>query len=169
MIAATLKTGVRFEYEYEANTGRCQRTWGPKGLYAISVTTDKAAHTTLVDGEEPRVITWNDLGYATREALPDGTILTESAYDEDGNLVARVNGAGEGEQYWYDARGNRTRVIDAAGNATTWEYDDRDLPLKKTTADGLVTEYAHDDKGALVAIRYPWGITHTLSYDGSGR
>lgn len=169
MTSTTLKTGVRFEYEYEANTGRCQKTWGPKGLYAISITTDKASKTTFVDGEEPRVITWNNLGFATREALPDGTVLTESAYDEDGYLVARVNGAGEGEQYWYDARGNRSHVIDAAGNTTTWEYDERDLPLRMTTADGLVTEYAHDDKGARVGIRHPSGLTYALSYDDRGR
>jgi RHS repeat-associated protein len=169
MTSATLKTGVRFEYEYEANTGRCQKTWGPKGLYAISITTDKASKTTFVDGEEPRVITWNDLGFATREALPDGTVLTESAYDEEGYLVARVNGAGEGEQYWYDARGNRAHVIDAAGNRTTWEYDERDLPLRMTTADGLVTEYAHDDKGARVGIRHPSGLTYAMSYDDRGR
>ena len=169
MTAATLKTGVRFEYEYEANTGRCLKTWGPKGLYAITLTADKASKTTHVDGEEPRIITWNELGFATREALPDGTVLTESAYDEDGFLVARVNGAGEGEQYWYDARGNRTHVVDAAGNATVWEYDGRDLPRRKTTADGLVTEYTHDDKGARVGVRHPSGLTYDLSYDDRGR
>jgi hypothetical protein len=27
----------------------------------------------------------------TREALPDGTVLEERAYDEDGLLVAKVN------------------------------------------------------------------------------
>ncbi len=94
MVVAGLKTGVRFQYEYEANTGRCKKTWGPKGLYAIELTVDKAARTTFVDGEESRVITWNDQGLATREALPDGTVLVERAYDDDGFLVAKVNGAG---------------------------------------------------------------------------
>ncbi|MEO5728701.1 MAG: DUF6531 domain-containing protein, partial [Byssovorax sp.] len=88
MVVAGLKTGVRFQYEYEANTGRCKKTWGPKGLYAIELSVDKAARTTRVEGEEPRVITWNDQGLATHEALPDGTVLVERAYDDDGFLVA---------------------------------------------------------------------------------
>jgi YD repeat-containing protein len=142
MTAAVIKTGARFQYEYEANTGRCKKTWGPNGLYAIELRTDKAAKTTYVDGEEPRIITWNDQGLATRIALEDGTVLGENAYD-DGFLVARVNGAGEGEQYWYDERGNQVRVLDALGNTVTVEYDDRDLPVRRTTSDGQITTYTH--------------------------
>ena len=169
MVVAGLKTGVQFQYEYEANTGRCKKTWGPKGLYAIELTVDKAARTTAVDGEEPRIITWNDQGLATRHALPDGSILEETAYDDDGLVVAEVNGAGEGEQHWYDERGNRIRVIDALGNATTWEYDARDRPTKKVSADGLATEYAHDDRGALTSITHPSGERYALSHDERGR
>ena len=169
MTAVTIKAGERFQYEYEKNTGRCRKTWGPKGLYAIELSADRTARTTSVDGAEPRVITWNDLGLATREALPDGTVLQETAYDEDGNVVARVNGSGEGDQSWYDAHGNRTRVVDAMGNVTAWEYDANDLPLRMTTHDGLVTTYVHDEKGALTQVRYPTGMTYALTYDERGR
>jgi RHS repeat-associated protein len=168
MTAATLKTGTTFHYEYEANTGRCQKTWGPKGLYAIDLTTDRVARQTHVEGEEPRIITWNDQGLALREALPDGTVLEERAYDDDGLLVALVNGAGEGEQYWYDQRGNRVRIVDAAGNATTWDYVD-DLPTRRVTADGLVTDFTYDAKGALAMVKYPSGQVCSLSYDDRGR
>ncbi|MEO5731921.1 MAG: RHS repeat-associated core domain-containing protein, partial [Byssovorax sp.] len=163
-----IKTGVRFQYEYEANTGRCKKTWGPKGLYAIELRTDKAAKTTHVDGEEPRIITWNEQGLATREALPDGTILEESAYDEDGLLIAKVNGAGEGEQSWYDERGNRVQTVDAAGNTTSTEYED-DLPRKLVTPDGLVTEYFYDARGALTVVATPSGQRYSLTYDDRGR
>jgi RHS repeat-associated protein len=169
MIAAGLKTGVRFQYEYEENTGRCRKTWGPKGLYAIELTVDKARRTTIVEGEEPRIITWNDQGLATREALPDGTTLVERAYDDDGLLVAEVNGAGEGEQLWYDERGDRCRVVDAMGNVTTWEYDDRSRPLKQVSAAGLTTEYTHDEKGSLTGVLFPSGERYALGYDSSGR
>ncbi|MEO7592154.1 MAG: hypothetical protein ABI134_13150, partial [Byssovorax sp.] len=168
MIAATIKTGARFQYEYQENTGKCQKTWGPKGLYAIELRIDPAAKTTYVEGEEPRIISWNEQGEATRIALPDGTVIEETAYDDDGFLVARVNGAGEGTQYWYDARGNRIRTVDASGNVTAIEYDERDLPTKRTTADGLVTELAHDDKGALAGMRFPTGELYSLSYDQRG-
>lgn len=169
MTATIIKTGVRFQYEYEANSGRCLKTWGQAGLYAIKLRADRVAKTTYVDGEEPRVITWNDLGLVTREALPDGTVLEEAAYDEDGHLIARTNGAGEGQQSWYDARGSKIRQVDALHNVTAWDYDDRDLPKRRVTAEGLVTEYSHDDKGALSSIRFPSGEICSFSYDGRGR
>ncbi len=168
MTAAVIKTGVRFQYEYEANTGRCKKTWGPKGLYAIELRTDKAAKTTHIDGEEPRIITWNEQGLATRIALDDGTVLGENAYD-DGFLIARVNGAGEGEQYWYDERGNQVHVLDAMGNAVTVDHDDRDLPVRRTTADGQITTYTHDDRGALRGVVHPSGEARSFSYDSRGR
>ena len=71
MIATTIRTGVRFQYEYEENTGKCTKTWGPKGLYAIELRIDQAAKTTYVDGEEPRVITWNEQGVATVASRSD--------------------------------------------------------------------------------------------------
>ena len=169
MVAATIKTGVRFQYEYEANTGRCKKTWGPRGLYALELRADKATRTTHVDSaDEPRVITWNEEGFATREALPDGTILEERAYDE-GHLIARVNGAGEGEQLWYDERGNLARFVDPMGAVTTIDHDARDLPLRKTTPDGLVTTYGYDANGALVRIAHPSGEAYDYVIDERGR
>ncbi|MFS8070033.1 MAG: hypothetical protein ACMG6S_27020, partial [Byssovorax sp.] len=160
--------GVRFQYEYEANTGRCKKTWGPKGLYAIELSVDKAARTTLIEGEEPRIITWNDQGLALRATMLDGTILEERAYDDDGLLIAKVNGAGEGEQYWYDERGNQIRVVDATGGVTSIEYED-DLEMRRTGPDGLVTELTHDDRGALTHVVHPSGMSYAMSYDARGR
>ena len=169
MIAATIKTGARFQYEYEADTGKCKKTWGPKGLYAIELEIDQANKTTYVHGEEPRIISWNDQGVPTRIATPDGTVLEETAWDEDGLLIAKVNGAGEGEQCWYDERGNRVRLVDAAGNATTWEYDERDLPVRRVSSEGHQTTYAHDARGALVGVEYPSGRRVSIVHDERGR
>jgi RHS repeat-associated protein len=169
MVATTLKTDVTFRYEYEADTGRCSRTWGPKGLYDLTFTADLANHKTFADGEEPRVYTVDDAGHVTREALPSGAVLVERAYDQDGFLIAEVNGAGEGTKYWYDARGNLVRAVDAEGGVTAWEYDQRDLPTKRTFPDGRVTAYAQDDKGATTRITYPTGLWLAMTYDSRGR
>ena len=168
MVAATLKNGVRFQYQYEAGTGRCCKTWGPKGLHAVELHADESARTVEVEGEEPRVYAWNEQGLAVREALPDGTVLRERAFDENGWLVAEVNGAGEGTQYWHDARGNVVRTVDAAGNATTWDYE-RDLPVKKTEPDELVTTYGYNEQGSLTSITLPSKLSYTLTYDARGR
>lgn len=169
MVATTLKNGVTFRYTYEPDTGRCNKTWGPNGLYEMSFAADLENHRTFVDGEEPRVYTVDDKEHVTREALPDGRILEEYAYDADGFLVAQVNGAGEGTQYWYDARGNLIREVDAEGAATVWEYEGIDRPARKITADGLVTRYEYDAHEELIRVTYPTGIFYTLDHDRFGR
>ena len=168
MIATTIKTGARFQYEYEADTGKCKKTWGPKGLYAIELEIDQANKTTYVHGEEPRIISWSEHGLATREALPSGEILEERAYDDDGRLIAKVNGAGEGEQYWYDERGNRVRLVDAAGNATTWEHAG-DRQVTRTEPDGAITRMTYDERGALATASLPTGQVYAFSHDRHGR
>ncbi|MBI4700578.1 MAG: DUF4150 domain-containing protein [Deltaproteobacteria bacterium] len=168
MTAAVLKTGVRFQYEYQADTGRCAKTWGPDGLYAVALEVDEAAHVTRAGGEEPREYAWNDQGLVVREATPDGTAIEERAYDDDGLLVAAVNGAGEGVQYWYDERGNRVRTVDAAGNATAVQWE-RDLPRRRILPDGRSIEYAHDDRGALLGARSSEGRSCAFSHDERGR
>ncbi len=169
MTSTQLATGATFYYEYEADTGRCKRTWGPKGLYAIELSYDREAKTTRVSGEEPRVVTWNDQGLATRIALPDGTVLEETAYDEDGYRVAAVNGAGEGEQWYYDDRGLLQRSIDANGNATVWERDANGAPRRRVDPDGCVTALVHDDKGRLISVQKPGALAYALAYDARGR
>lgn len=168
MIATALKTGVRFQYQYESS-GRCVRTWGPDGLYDISMEYDRPSRSTIARGEEPRVYTWDEQGHATREATPDGLILEERAYDEDGLLIAEVNGAGEGMKYWHDARGNRVRAVDAAGNVTAYEYDERDLLVRVVSADGLFTAFGYDDKGAPISVSYASGEHFGFAYDERGR
>lgn len=165
----TLKNGVCFQYAYEANTGRCAKTWGPKGLYALTLSADRAEHTTALEGEEPRLYTWNDDGLVIREATPDGAILSERAYDEDLFLLAETNGAGEGTQLWYDAHGNLCRAVDAGGNVTAWEYDEGDHLVTEVTPDGLVTRYGYDARGAVVAVTLPSGVSFSMTYDARGR
>ncbi|XYH97339.1 DUF6531 domain-containing protein [Sorangium sp. So ce1128] len=168
MVATTIKTGVRFQYAY-GDSGRCVKTWGPEGLYEISLRADPTARTTAVEGEEPRVYAWNEHGLMTREALPDGTMIEERAYDEDCFLVAEVDGEGAGTQHWYDERGNRIRSVDAEGGYTTTAYDERDLPVRRVTPDGLETRFAHDERGALIGVVEPSGRTTWLTWDARGR
>ncbi len=168
MTATTLKNGVRFQYEYQANTGRCAWTSGPNGLHAIELSGDSATRTTRVESDEPKIYTWNERGLVVRVATPDGVVLQERAYDDDGFLLVETNGAGEGTQYWYDDRGNLIRSVDAAGNVTAWEYEN-DRRSKRIAPDGLVTTYGHDSKGSLTSVAVPSGLTYSLTYDEHGR
>ena len=173
MTAAIIKNGTRFGYEYDEQSGRCIRTWGPKGLYRVKLQTDPVAQTTVTDGEEPRVYHWNSQGLMTKEATlgtaetPSVTIR-ERAFDQDAFLIAEVDGAGQGIRFWYDEYGNPIRRVDADDRVTAFEYNDG-LLRKKTEADGLETHYTHDHCGMLTGIRYPSGDTYTISRDRFGR
>ncbi len=169
MIAATIKRGVRFQYQYDPATGRCIHTFGPDGLYDLDLKYDFESKSTYAMGEEPRVYTWDDQGHAVREATPEGIVLEERAYDLDGFLAAEVNGAGHGYQYFYDARGNCNKYIDPYGNTVVIEYDERDFPKRKVDTEGLVTHYAYDERGALQGITLPSGEFYTYGRDEWGR
>ncbi|WP_155798174.1 DUF6531 domain-containing protein, partial [Sorangium cellulosum] len=169
MTATTLKNGERFWYAYEDHVGhRCRKTGGKGGLHEVELRRDARAQTTEVRGEEPRMYTWNVDGLVTRAALPDGTVLWERAYDEDGRLVAETNGAGEGVQTWYDARGNAIREVDALGNETRWEHEG-DQVVRQISPEGLVTQVIRGARGEVSAVLFPAGDAYSFARDARGR
>lgn len=168
MTKKTLKNGVSFYYAYDEKTGWCNRSWGDDGLHTGEIKPDLENRITVLTGDEPRVLHWNQDGLVVREETPDGILIKTSEYDGDQYLVAESNGAGETTRYEYDARGNKVKEIDPAGNVTEWHYED-DLPTIVVRADGLSTRYEHDARGSLVEARYPTGAGYALSYDDRGR
>ncbi|WP_437317248.1 PAAR-like domain-containing protein [Sorangium sp. So ce385] len=168
MIAVRRKSGARFQYAYDDETGRCVRTWGPDGLHEVELYADERTQTTRAESEEPKIYTWDDDGLVTREETTTGVVLAEREYDEDGHVVEERNGAGDTTRFERDARGNLVRLVDPAGNVVAWTYDG-DLPVKRTSPDGLETLYTHDARGSLVGIQYPTGVAYELTYDDRGR
>ncbi|KYG08217.1 hypothetical protein BE21_24965 [Sorangium cellulosum] len=168
MIAARLANGVRFQYAYDDESGRCVRTWGPEGLHEVEIYVDERTQTTRAESEEPKIYTWNDEGLVTREETTTGGVLWERVYDDDCFVVEERNGAGSATRFERDARGNLVRVVDPAGNVTAWTYEG-ELPVKRTGPDGLETLYTHDARGDLTEVQYPTGVTYKLSYDDRGR
>ncbi|WP_437734316.1 restriction endonuclease fold toxin [Sorangium sp. So ce1335] len=167
MTAVRRKSGARFQYAYDDETGRCVRTWGPDGLHEVELYADERTQTTRAESEEPRIYTWDDEGLVTREETTTGVVLEEREFDEDGFLVEERDGAGNTTRFERDERGNLVRVVDPAGNVTAWTYEG-DLPVQRTGPDGLETRYTHDARGNLIEIQYPTGVTYKLSYDGRG-
>jgi RHS repeat-associated protein len=168
MVATTTLSGAEFVYEYDQDSPRCLSSYGPEGLFEIHLERDAEKHVTVTDGEEPRMIAWNHLGLAERVTLPDGTLLDEAAYDGDGLLIAKANGAGEGHQYWYDDGGRRIRAMDPCQQVTAYEFEGDNL-VRVVGPDGHVTRLARDDKGSISTVEYPWGETYFLRYDARGR
>ncbi len=160
--------GAEFVYEYDGDTAACLATYGADGLFEAHFQRDPEKRVTVVDGEEPRVAFWNELGLTERLLLPDGSRLDEAAYDEDGRLIAKANGAGEGWRYWYDVRGNCVQAMDPSQRSMRFEYEG-DRLARVISADGQVTRYAYDDRGSCISAEYPWGERYSIGYDARGR
>jgi RHS repeat-associated protein len=143
-------------------------SYGPEGLFEVHLERDPQKRVTTTHGEEPRVIRWNEQGLAERVELPDGSLLDEAAYDDDGLLIAKANGAGEGWKYWYDARGLRTRALDPCQQTTSFEYA-QDQPVSATGPDGHTTRYAYDERGSVTGVAYAWGERYFFRHDERGR
>ena len=169
LLETTFKNGSRFWHRYDPDNGWCVKTWGENGLHSVELYPDLRKQTTLIGGtEEPKIYTWNAQGVVVRQATHDGDFFREKVFDNDLNLLAEINAAGETTRLEYDARGNKLKAIDAAGNETAWEYAE-DRPVKRIAPGGLVTVYAHGARGELVGVTYPSGQGYSLSYDGRGR
>jgi RHS repeat-associated protein len=169
LVETTLKNGTRFWHRYDAETGWCVKTWGEGGIHSVELYPDLRKRTTLVGGTaEPKTYTWNDKGVVVRQATHDGSFVREKVFDDDLNLLAETNAAGETTRYTYDEHANPARALDAAGNETTWEYVG-DRPLRRIAPGGLVTTYTHDARGELTDISYPSASGYTVAHDGRGR
>ena len=125
----------------------------------------------------------NQLTETVSYSTPQGpsTVVTESTYDADGRVVARVTrqdgvtlATSETE---YDAAGNRVEEIDALGRRTKFVYDDRglmtktlypdDTPADDTDNPRTRTEY--DAAGQVIAEIDELGRATRFVYDRVGR
>src|SRR5690606_17878916 len=148
--------------------GRCVLTQGKKGEWFTELNYDLQRQETAIRSVEPRVYRWNSLGLAERETLPDGTLLEEVAYTEDGHLAVKVDGSGLGHRFVHDEHGNVIEVTNQNGAVRRFTYQD-DLLTSVTDYDGQVTRYSYDDQGALREAVYPNGATYSFTHDERGR
>ncbi|MEZ4462957.1 MAG: hypothetical protein R3F43_00190 [bacterium] len=119
---------------------------------------------------------------------PAGHLLSALRYDENGDLVAEVDGAGRGVTFAYDDGGRNTLIQQADGRrfTTAWDgdtatvtdeatgrqhvttYDPAGFLRGVTLPGGEAVRYAYDVRGYPRRIEGPGGETRLLS-DGEGR
>ena len=98
---------------------------------------------------------------------------TYSAYDELGNLVERVDGAGERLRFEHDARGRVVRRTGAGGAGTSaiddrYRYDGFGRLVVARNAHTTLT-YAYDDLDRALSVTDGVSGTAQLRYDADGR
>jgi YD repeat-containing protein len=105
------------------------------------------------------------------------TLVTTTAYDDNGRAVAVTDAEGHTTRTEYDAAGNRTATIDALGRRTEFRYDERgqlvetiypdDTPADLTDNPRTSSEY--DAAGGETAKIDELGRRTEMKYDTVGR
>ncbi|MCY1022376.1 RHS repeat-associated core domain-containing protein [Pyxidicoccus sp. MSG2] len=116
---------------------------------------------------------------------PAGSMGVE--WEQGGERLAAVTGAGLTERRCYDDRGRLTQVVNARATAACdgtgavtglhsrfdYTYDERGNRLRETYRDGLltadeVTAYGYDAADRLTGVRYPDGVAQLYKLTGDG-
>jgi RHS repeat-associated protein len=132
---------------------------------------------TSVTDAEGRVTTFetDDLGRVTKATSPDTGITRYSYGDDPGNLVYKLDAAGNLINYSYDAS-NRLSAITAPDQTITFTYDETDVTngkghLTRAVDASGTTRYGYDSLGRVTSdLATIGGIVYTTaySYDPNG-
>ena len=95
--------------------------------------------------------------------------VQEVVYDENNNVIERIDPNGNSTYYAYDNRGNVIQEINALGGVMQFTYEENyNRLLSKKDRNGSITSYDYDDRGNLISINNPLGITEVMTYDEFG-
>lgn len=167
LIRLVRKDGAAFTYEHDDRDGTCIRVSGEDELHEAVLARHAEAGVTLRLGLSPRTYAWNEQGLVTREATPDGVVLVERRYDDDGYLLFEQR-AGLWREMEYDERGNLTRLRTAGGGETRYRYEG-DRLVERDDGHGRVAAFTRDARGEVVEARYPSGEVYEIGYDERGQ
>lgn len=123
---------------------------------------------------ETRLSAYDLDGRLTETTAGDGGVERRS-YNELGQLIQIVDGAGRTVAYEYDAAGRLGRqIVDPQGLAlvTAYAYDGLGRKISETDANGVVTQYRYDRNSRVKEIVHDAGglsLRTTYTYDGQGR
>lgn len=105
---------------------------------------------------------------------PNGN-LTTYAYDFMGRIVSVGQGVNDPNprnlitDYAYDSQGNLAFLTDAEGHQTSYVYDDMGRVVSSASADTGMTRYAYDEAGNLKYKRDAKGVSVEFAYDNLNR
>lgn len=105
--------------------------------------------------------------HLTAIVLPDGRLVSQFDYDENGRMVEACNESGCTAAE-YDLVGRTQTTIDASGRSLTHVYDESGNILSETDALGNTHSFEYDADGNITAIVDPEGNTTRQTWDAQG-
>ncbi len=101
---------------------------------------------------------------------PDRNLLTETVYDEVGNVIATINPGGRIDRTYYFSNQIGQPVVQIQ-NLTEWGIENSEPPSRtsQTASENLRTDILHDGNGNTIASQAPDGSITRNYYDGLNR
>lgn len=112
---------------------------------------------------------WDDKGRVIEKVGLCCGIQSKLEYDEDDNVIKRIDANGNATTYTYDDRGNMLSLTDALGNTERYTYDpDYNQVTSFADKNGNNYQFAYDQKGNLTSLNGPLGFSNTFTYNDKG-
>lgn len=170
----------RIERITDANGHKTMIAYSPAGMCSRIKTdvTDKSIRyegdkTVFIDYTEPKNIysyfRWDSIGRVVEKVGLCCGIQSRLEYDDDDNVVRRIDANGNVTSYTYDNRGNMLSMTDALGNTERFTYDaDFNQVTSFQDKNGNTYQFSYDGKGNLTSFDGPAGFSNAFTYNDKG-
>lgn len=112
---------------------------------------------------------WDDKGRVIEKVGLCCGIQSKLEYDEDDNVIKRIDANGNVTTYTYDDRGNMLSLTDALGNTERYTYDaEFNQVTSFTDKNGNTYRFSYDSKGNLTSLDGPLGFSNSFTYNDKG-
>lgn len=112
---------------------------------------------------------WDEKGRVIEKVGLCCGIQSKLEYDEDDNVIKRIDANGNATTYTYDDRGNMLSLTDPEGNTERYTYDtDFNQVTSFSDKNGNSYQFTYDQKGNLTALNGPLGFSNAFTYNDKG-
>ena len=111
---------------------------------------------------------YDRLGNRTEISGPDGRMTQRNLYNQHGELVEQLDGAGSGVEFIYNYGGLREKVRTKGGSTQSYQYDVRGNIIGVEDGIGNRTHFELDDWGRITGIQKADGSYESYQYDYAG-
>lgn len=170
----------RIETVTNANGFKTMMAYNTAGMCSRIKTdvTDKSIRydgdkTVCIDYTQPKnnysYYRWDNQGRAIEKNSLNSEAIIKLEYDDDDNIIKRIDANGGMYTYTYDDRGNMLSATDALGNTEHYTYDDHFNQITSyQDKGGNSYRMSYDDKGNLTSITGPEGFSKAFTYNSMG-
>jgi len=188
MAAASDGRRVTYGYDDEGKLVSADRGAGAVRRYAIG-DDGRIASVTDADGVVEAVNAYDEEGRVTEQLSPFGrrtrlaylpgrvTVTSDDQggpantfiHDDEGRLLAIVDGDDQRTSCSYDQWGNLVVITDRGGGVTIQEWDERSRLVRRVMPTGVTLTYAYDDADRMVQSATSTGAVTRMRYAGAER